>query len=78
MQFKVVNPLPEGLKDVFANFKHIGVVERAYGDNIKHSPFAKILRDETLVDVKSLVSKVTGRPVSLKEIKVKINEMLVG
>ncbi len=66
MHLKIVNPLPMMLKDIFSKFNRVVTVEVAYGDNIKFSPLAYLLRAETLVDIRSMLSKATGRPIRPK------------
>ncbi len=63
MNLRVVYPLPLMLKEVFAKFKKVVTVEVAYGDKLKPSPLALLLRAETLVDVQPLISEATGRPI---------------
>ena len=62
MHFKMVYPLPLMLRDAFMKFKRIVSVEMAYGDELKPTDFAILLRSETLCDVQPLVSDATGRP----------------
>lgn len=76
MHFRIVNPLPMMLKDVFTNYKHVMTVELAYGDELKPSPLAMLLRSETLIDIKPLISSATGRPIRPRMIKEKIQEYL--
>ena len=64
MHLKIVHPLPMMLKDIFKNFKKIVTVELAYGDEIKHSPLALILRAETAMDICAMINHATGRPIS--------------
>ncbi len=68
LHLKIVNPLPPMLKDIFSKYKRVMTVEVAYGDNIKFSPLAYILRAETLTDVRSLISLASGRPIRPKSI----------
>jgi 2-oxoglutarate ferredoxin oxidoreductase subunit alpha len=76
--FKVVYPLPLMLKEIFARFKKVVTVELAYGDEYKHPPLAMFLRSETLVDVEAMISVATGRPITPRMIRTKIQEMLSG
>jgi 2-oxoglutarate ferredoxin oxidoreductase subunit alpha len=62
MHLKVVHPLPMMLKDIFQNFKKVVTVELAYGDQIKHSPLALLLRAETTMDIRAMINYATGRP----------------
>jgi hypothetical protein len=64
------------LKDIFAKFKKVMTVEVAYGDMIKPSPLALLLRTETLVDIHPLLAEATGRPVRPRVIMQKIQEVL--
>ena len=63
MHLKIVHPLPLMLKDIFANFKKVVTVELAYGDQIKHSPLALLLRAETAMDICAKLNFATGRPI---------------
>ncbi len=76
MHLRVVYPLPLSLKDVFAKYKKIVTVEVAYGDGLKPSPLALLLRSETLADIKPLIAEATGRPVRPKVILERIKEAL--
>ena len=51
-------------------------VEVAYGDRYKSAPFARELRNETLVDVESGVCEPSGRPLKPDVIMTKIREVL--
>jgi 2-oxoglutarate/2-oxoacid ferredoxin oxidoreductase subunit alpha len=63
MHLKIVHPLPMMLKDIFQNFKKVVTVELAYGDDLKHSPLALILRAETAMDIHAMINRATGRPI---------------
>jgi len=76
MHLKIVHPLPMMLKDIFSKFHRVMTVELAYGDEHKFSPLAMLLRAETLVDVRSLISKATGRPLRPKGIFQTVKEPL--
>jgi 2-oxoglutarate ferredoxin oxidoreductase subunit alpha len=76
MHLKIVYPLPMMLKEVFAKFKKVVSVEGAYGDELKPSPLAMLLRSETLVDVRPLMSEATGRPIRPKIIIERLKEVL--
>ncbi len=76
LNLRIVHPLPLMLKDVFAKFKKIVTVEVAYGDDLKPSPLALLLRAQTLVDVKPLLSEATGRPVRPRIILNKVKEVI--
>jgi len=76
MHFRVVYPLPLMLKDIFAKFKKVMTVEVAYGDMLKPSPLALLLRSETLKDIHPLIAEATGRPVRPRVIMQKIQEVL--
>ncbi len=76
MHLRIVYPLPLMLKDVFKRFKKVVTVEMAYGDELKPSPLALMLRSETLVDVQSMMSEATGRPIRPKIIVDRIKEVL--
>ncbi len=64
LSLKMVYPLSNHLADIFKQFKKVVTVETAYGDEMKNTPFATMLRSETLVDVKGLVNDATGRPLN--------------
>ncbi|MBT6120691.1 hypothetical protein HOH45_04400 [bacterium] len=76
LHFKIVNPLPLGLKELLSKFKRVMTVEVAYGDRYKSAPFARELRNETLVDVESGVCEPSGRPLKPDVIMTKIREVL--
>jgi 2-oxoglutarate ferredoxin oxidoreductase subunit alpha len=76
MHFRVVYPLPLMLKDVFAKYKKVMTVEVAYGDRLKPSPLALLLRSETLMDIHPLMAEATGRPVRPRILMNKIQEAL--
>lgn len=63
MHLKIVHPLPMMLGDIFKNFKKVVTVELAYGDDMKHSPLALILRAETAMDIHAMINRATGRPI---------------
>lgn len=62
LHFKIVYPLPTGLAAIFKQYKQVVTVETAYGDAQKATPFAMMLRSETLYDVQCMISDATGRP----------------
>jgi 2-oxoglutarate ferredoxin oxidoreductase subunit alpha len=76
MHLRIVYPLPLMLKDIFARYKKVMTVEVAYGDNLKPSPLALLLRTETLKDIHPLIAEATGRPVRPRIIMKKIQEVL--
>ena len=76
MNFRVVYPLPLMLKEVFAKYKKVVTVEVAYGDMLKPSPLALLLRSETLKDIHPLSAEATGRPLRPRIIMQKIQEVL--
>ena len=76
MHLRIVYPLPLMFKEIFAKFKKVVTVELAYGDSLKPAPLMMLLRSETLVDVRSLICRATGRPIRPKIIKEKIQELL--
>jgi 2-oxoglutarate ferredoxin oxidoreductase subunit alpha len=76
MHFRIVYPLPLILKEVFAKFKKVMTVEVAYGDMLKPSSLALLLRSETLKDIHPLIAEATGRPVRPRIIMNKIQEVL--
>ncbi len=76
MHLRMIYPLPLMLKEVFAKYKKVMTVEVAYGDELKPSPLALFLRAETLVDVHSLMSEATGRPIRPKIVVDRIKEVL--
>lgn len=74
--FRIVYPLPLMLKDIFSKFKHVVTVESAYGDGYKLTPLAMFLRSQTLMDVKPLIARATGRPIPPRMILNKVKELL--
>ncbi len=76
MHMRVVYPLPLNLKEIFAKFKKVMSVEVAYGDRLKPSPLALLLRAETLVDIQPLIADATGRPVRPKILVAKVRDVL--
>jgi len=76
MHFRIVYPLPLMLKDIFAKYKKVMTVETAYGDMLKPSPLALLLRSETLTDIHPLIAEATGRPLRPRIIMKKIQEVL--
>ncbi len=76
MNLRIVYPLPLMLKDVFAKYKKVVTVEGAYGDMLKPSPLALLLRAETLNDIHPLIAEATGRPVRPRIILKRIQEVL--
>ena len=76
MHFRIVYPLPLMLKDIFSKYKKVFTVELAYGDELNPAPLAMLLRNETLVDVRPMISRATGRPIRPRNIKDKIKEFL--
>ncbi len=76
MHFKVVYPLPLMIKDLFKKYKKVLSVEVAYGDELKPSPLAMLLRSETLVDVRPLMAEATGRPIRPRIVLEKLKEIL--
>ena len=76
MHLRIVYPLPLMLKDIFAKYKKIMMVEAAYGDVMKPSPLGLLLRSETLRDIQPLITEATGRPVRPRIIMQKIQEAL--
>jgi len=76
MHLRIVYPLPLMLKELFAKYKNVLTVEVAYGDKLKPSPLALLLRSETLKDVQPLIADATGRPLRPRIIMKKIQEVL--
>jgi len=76
MNLRIVYPLPLMLKDIFAKYKKVMTVEVAYGDMLKPSPLALLLRSETLKDIHPLIAEATGRPLRPRIIMQKIQEVL--
>jgi len=76
MHFRIVYPLPLMLKDIFAKYKKVMTVEGTYGDMLKPSSLALLLRSETLKDIHPLIAEATGRPVRPRIIMQKIQEAL--
>lgn len=78
LHLRIVYPLPLMLKDIFSKFKKVVTVELAYGDQYKPPPLAMLLRSETLIDVRSILSQATGRPIRPMIIAQKAKEILNG
>ncbi len=76
MNLKIVYPLPLMLKEVFSKYKKIATVEVAYGDALKPSPLALLLRAYTLADVQLLIAEATGRPIRPKIVLKRVKEVL--
>ena len=76
MHLKIVYPLPLMLKDVFSRFKRVVTAEVAYGDSLKPTPLATLLRSETLVDVQCGIAQATGRPMKPDQVLAKIKESI--
>lgn len=76
MHLKIVNPLPLMLKEIFSKFQRVFTVELAYGDQYKPAPLAMLLRAETLIDVRSMISGATGRPIRPLDIREKTKAFL--
>ncbi len=68
MHLKIVHPLPMMLKEMFSKFNRVVTVEVAYGDDIKPPPLAMLLRAETLMDIRGMIARATGRPIRPKGI----------
>lgn len=75
MHLKMVYPLPLQLKEIFDRFKTVVTVEVAYGDDLKATNLATLIRSETLVDVKCAISDATGRPLKPEQVLSKIKEL---
>jgi len=73
---KIVYPLPPMMKDILKRFKHVVTAEIAYGDEYKASPLAMLLRNETLIDVKSTIGSASGRPITPHEVVTKVKELV--
>lgn len=76
LHLKFVYPLPLMLGEIFKKFKKVITVEMAYGDDLKPTALATLLRSETLVDVKCGIAKATGRPLKPTAVVSKIEELL--
>ena len=76
MHFRVVYPFPLMLKEIFSKYKKVMTVEVAYGDMLKPSPLALLLRSETLTDIHPLSAEATGRPLRPRIIMQKIQAVL--
>ncbi len=76
MHLRIVYPLPLMLKEVFAKYKRVYTLEVTYGDQLKPSSLALLLRSETLKDVHPLIADATGRPLRPRIIMKKIQEVL--
>jgi len=75
LHLKVVYPLPLQLKEIFSKFKKVVTVEVAYGDELKPTNLATLLRSETLVDIDCAIADATGRPLKPKQVLAKIKEL---
>ncbi|RAP29470.1 hypothetical protein DID78_03690 [Candidatus Marinamargulisbacteria bacterium SCGC AG-343-D04] len=73
---KIVYPLAPMLKEVFSRYKFVVSIEVAYGDSMKYTPFATLLRSETLVDVRGLIAQATGRPLKPVQVVEKVESFL--
>ncbi|MFV0321834.1 MAG: 2-oxoacid:acceptor oxidoreductase subunit alpha [Alphaproteobacteria bacterium] len=71
LQLQHIWPLPHGLKEKMSQFKTILVPE------LNNGQLVKLLRAETVIDAKGL-SKVTGKPFTIAEIKAAIDEIVEG
>lgn len=71
VHIRYLNPLPRNLGEILARFKHVIVPELNLGQ------LSKILREKYLIDVKS-VSKVQGKPFTVKEIEEAVLKTLEG
>jgi 2-oxoglutarate/2-oxoacid ferredoxin oxidoreductase subunit alpha len=78
LHLKMVYPLPLMLTDIFKNFKKVITIEMAYGDELKPTPLATLLRSETLIDIKCGISDATGRPLKPTQVVSKIKELVKG
>ena len=76
LHLKIVYPLPLVLKEIFSKFKQIATAEVAYGDHLKPAPLATLLRVHTCLNINSVISKATGRPITPKMIITKAKEIL--
>ena len=76
LHFKIVYPLPHGLPELFKAYKQVVTVETAYGDANKATPFAMMLRSETLCDVQCMISDATGRPLKPDHVVTKAQGVL--
>ncbi|MEE8396686.1 MAG: 2-oxoacid:acceptor oxidoreductase subunit alpha, partial [bacterium] len=85
MNIQFLNPLPPGLRPIFARFKKVLAVELNYSDDWddplinedsrRYSQLATILRAKTLVDV-DCFSRVPGRPFMPLEIYLAVRSAL--
>ncbi len=75
LHFKMVYPLPFGLTDVFKKFKKVVTAEVAYASDFKPSPFAMMLRSETLIDIDCAINQATGRPLKPAQLLEKITAL---
>ena len=78
LHLKVVYPLPLNLKEIFSRYKKVVTVEMAYADTLKATPFAMMLRSETLCDIDCLVAGATGRPLKPAHVIQKVTDCLSG
>lgn len=68
---RYIHPLPPDLKEIMGRFTHVVAPE------INMGQLARVLRAETLVDVKS-ICKVQGQPFLEQEIIGKVSDLLAG
>ncbi len=78
MHLKIVYPLPLHLKETFSRFKKVVTVEMAYADSFKETPFAILLRNQTLIDIQCLVAGASGRPLKPSHVIKKVKDCLNG
>lgn len=76
MHLRVVYPLPLMLSGIFTKYKKVMTVEGTYGDKLKPSALALLLRSETLKDIHPLIAEATGRPLRPRIMMNKIQEAL--
>lgn len=75
LHFKMVYPLPFGLDKIFKKFKKVVTAEVAYASDFKPSPFAMMLRSETLTDIDCAINQATGRPLKPAQLLDKITKL---
>ena len=69
LHLRWLNPLPSGLEEIFARYRHIIVPELNFGQLVR------VLRDRYLVDAVP-VSQVRGQPFKVEQLAARISSIL--
>ena len=75
---KIVVPLPENITEILSKYQKVVTVETAYGDDANWTPFATLLRAETLLPIEHCVSGATGRPLNPMDIIKQVSQLTEG